>query len=86
MNKNLLSAIGVAIVGAIIAFVVCNLIMPELEPVSFQNVDASFTTDLTDPDPEVFNVRALNPTVEVYVGNCTDFDEFGQCISSEESH
>ncbi|MBR2998519.1 hypothetical protein IKF34_01970 [Candidatus Saccharibacteria bacterium] len=83
MNKKLLSAIGVAILGTIIAFVACNLLFSEIEPVSFKNVDASFTTDIPDPNPEIFNPRALNPTVEVYVGNCETFDEFGQCVVEE---
>ena len=28
------------------------------------------SSDVNDPDIESFNVDALNPTVEVYVGNC----------------
>ena len=35
------------------------------------------TADLTSPDPEVFNVDAINPTVEVYVGSCEDVDRNG---------
>ena len=38
--------------------------------------------ELTEPDEEIFNPRALNPTVEVYVGNCKEFDYNGQCIDN----
>jgi len=82
MNKNLLSSIGIAILGVIISFVACNLLLGEIEPVSIKDIDASFSTELAEPNPEVFNYRALNPTVEVYVGDCTNYDEFGQCVSS----
>lgn len=27
------------------------------------------TTDIVEPDPEVFNKNAINPTVEVIIGN-----------------
>ena len=30
----------------------------------------TITSELPDPDPETFNAYALNPTVEVYVGDC----------------
>ncbi len=26
-------------------------------------------------------MRALNPTVEVYVGDCTEYDIYGNCIN-----
>ena len=80
-DKNVLYSIVLAIVGATLAFILCNYLMPAIEPVEFNNVDASFSTELVDPDPEIFNYRALNPTVEVYVGDCTQFDEYGQCLT-----
>ena len=39
-----------------------------LAGVQFKTVDNS-SYSLAEPDPEVFNFRAVNPTVEVYVGS-----------------
>ena len=69
MKKDLVSSIGVAILGAVIAYFVCNLFIGPIEDVTLKTIDSSVNADLVDPDPEVFNYKALNPTVEVYVGN-----------------
>ena len=79
MKTDLASSIGIAIVGAVISFFVCNLFIGEIEDVSFKVIDSSVSTDLVEPDPEIFNYKALNPTVEVYVGDCTE-NNFGECI------
>ena len=80
MKTDLTTAIGVAIVGALIAFFVTNLLFGEIQEYSFKAVSGEIDTTLVSPDPEVFNYRALNPTVEVYVGDCTQTDSDGQCI------
>ena len=83
MKTDLASSIGVAIAGILIAYFVCNLFTGSIDDVTIKTVDSSFSTDIADPNPEVFNYRAINPTVEVYVGNddnCTEFDDDGQCI------
>ncbi|MBQ3436823.1 hypothetical protein IJG26_02645 [Candidatus Saccharibacteria bacterium] len=80
MKTDLATSIGVAIVGIIISFVVCNLFLGEIQEVSFTTVSSSVTTDVASPDPEVFNYKAINPTVEVYVGNCKEYNSFGQCV------
>ena len=80
MKTDLATAIGVAIVGALIAFFVTNLFMGGIEDYPVKTVSSEVSTDLEDPDPEVFNYKALNPTVEVYVGECKQFDSYGQCI------
>ena len=69
MKTDLATSIGIAIVGALIAFFVCNLFIGKIEDFSFSTLDTSVNTDLVEPDPEIFNYKALNPTVEVYVGN-----------------
>ena len=82
MKTDLVTSIGAAILGSIIAFVAVNMLLPEIEPVSFKKIDdPSMSYDLTEPDEEVFNARALNPTVEVYVGDCTEYDIYGNCIN-----
>ncbi|MBR2741146.1 hypothetical protein IKE83_02500 [Candidatus Saccharibacteria bacterium] len=80
MKTDLATAIGVAIVGALIAFFITNLFMGGIEDYPVKTVSSEVSTDLEDPDPEVFNYKALNPTVEVYVGECKQFDSYGQCI------
>lgn len=69
MKSELATAIGSAIIGALIAFFVTNLFLGEIEDVDVKTVNATVSTELAEPDPEVFNYRALNPTVEVYVGD-----------------
>lgn len=82
MKTDLATSIFAAVVGVVVAFIVCNLFLPELEPVSFSSLVSGGSTDyssLVEPSDEVFNFRALNPTVEVYVGQCTEYDENGRC-------
>ncbi len=62
------ASVGVAIIGTIVAFLVCNLFLGEIEPVTFKTVGDDVSSDLATPDENVFNFNALNPTVEVYVG------------------
>ena len=71
MKLDLATSVIVAIIGVVIAFFVTNLIMPGLEEVKFNTISGNSSYSLTDPSPEVFNYRALNPTVEVYVGQET---------------
>ena len=33
-----------------------------------------------EANPELFNYKALNPTVEVYVGDCDEVNQYGECI------
>ena len=83
MKSELASAIGAAIAGLLIGFFACNLFMGEIQPVDVKTVDGTVSTDLATPNPEVFNYKALNPTVEVYVGDCTEFDASGDCIEQD---
>ena len=71
MKTDLATSILAAVLGVGVAFLICNVLLPETETVSFKKLnstDSNYT--LTDPDINVFNYRALNPTVEVYVGDC----------------
>ena len=83
MKTDLTTSILAAIVGAAIAFFVCNLLVPELENVSIKNLSETTSYSLSQPDVDVFNFRALNPTVEVYVGQCQNFDANGNCIDDQ---
>lgn len=70
MKTDLATTIGVAIVGVLIAFFVCNYFIGPIAPISFLTVETDVDADLAEPDVNVFNYKALNPTVEVYVGDC----------------
>lgn len=80
MKNELFTAIFAAIAGVLIAFFVTNIFIGDIEDASVKTIDGTVSTDLIEPDPEVFNYKALNPTVEVYVGNCTQYNNNGQCI------
>lgn len=68
MKTELTTSVITAIVGALIAYFVCNIFVGEPTEVTFKTVE-SVDIELSEPSPEVFNYKALNPTVEVYVGD-----------------
>ena len=72
MKTDLVSSIGIAIVGVLIAYFVCNLFIGPIEDYTVNSVSTKVDASLDSPSPEVFNYKALNPTVEVYVGESTD--------------
>lgn len=80
MKTDLATSIITVIAGVIIAYFVTNLFTPTLEDVSFKVLDESVSSTLTDPNNEIFNYRSVNPTVEVFVGKCEEFNEKGECI------
>lgn len=83
MKTDLITAIGIAIVGVFVSYFCCSLFFGSDDSFkySFNTVDqSSASTTLADPDVNVFNYRALNPTVEVYVGNCENHNDEGECI------
>ena len=85
MKTDLITSIGAAIIGSVIAFLACNALIPAIEPVSYKKLDdASSNYELIEPDVNVFNYRALNPTVEVYVGDCDEYDDYGNCITDQD--
>lgn len=85
MKTDLFFSVGLAIFGTVIAYFVCDLLINELfkvENYTVKTIDSSISTDLVDPDPEVYNYKALDPTVEVYVGNCTEQNSYGECVEA----
>lgn len=83
MKNDLATAIGVGIFGLIVGFVICNLFLGNSEDVTYKSIDGNISTQVAEPDKEVFNAKALNPTVEVYVGNCERYDSYGNCIDEK---
>ncbi len=80
MKADLATSIAIAIAGTLIAYFCCNIFIGETEDFSFKTINSSVSTELAEPDPEIFNYKALNPTVEAYVGNCAKYNVYGQCI------
>lgn len=74
---DLLTAVGVFIGGVILAFLITNVFLTKPQDEKFKAIDHAVSSTLSEPDPEIFNMRALNPTVEVCVGcsNSSDEDE-----------
>ena len=83
MKTDLATSIIAAIIGVVAAYFITNLFIGEIESYSYTTVDSSVNSDLVEPNVEVFNYKALNPTVEVYVGECEEFDANGGCIDEE---
>ncbi len=80
VKTDLFTSIVAAIAGVLIAFFVTNMFIGPIEDVSYKKVGSSVNANITDPDPEVFNYKALNPTVEVYVGECIEYNQYGECV------
>lgn len=83
-QSDFISVAMVAVIGTIVAFMVCNALLgdPDEFKVSFKTVTA-VDGQLTNPNSEVFNYDAINPTVEVYVGTCEDVDRDGVLSKKE---
>ena len=83
-QSDVFTVIIVATVGTVAAAILCNLLLgdPNDKSVTFKTVNVIEAT-LADPDPEVFNPEAVNPTIEVYVGNCVDQDQNGTLDEAE---
>ena len=81
MKNELATAVIAALVGFGIAFVIVNLFFGPIEDVTVKTIKGEVDTSIAEPDPEVFNPKALNPTVEVYVGDdCINMSEAGECL------
>lgn len=83
MKTDLATSIIAAIICVIAAYFVCNLFLPGISEVSFKVLQSSDNNyNLVEPNEEVFNYRAIDPAVEVYVGQCEEYDTNGNCITN----
>ena len=80
MKNDFLTTIVIAVVGVIGGFLITNMLVGEIKSATVKTLEEGVSADLAEPNPEIFNYRALNPTVEVYVGNCDKRNEFGECV------
>lgn len=70
-NTDIALVIMIALVATVISYFVGNALLgdPNEKVTNVEYMDV-ISSDVGDPDVESFNSDALNPTVEVYVGNC----------------
>ena len=81
MKNDLATAILAAIVGVAVSYIALSmLILKDPEPVVVKGLNEATSIDLAEPSVDVFNYRAINPTVETYV-DCTNYDASGSCIN-----
>ncbi len=85
MKTELATSIFVAILGTVVAYFVCNMFLNAPEDVTLKTLSSNLTYTLTEPNSEIFNFRAVNPTVEVYVGQCQEYDDSGQCMEESDA-
>ncbi len=83
-QSDIFTIVIIALVGTLAAFFGVSSFLGDpdkatAEIVTVQDVSAS----LTEPDSELFNSYAINPTVEVYVGSCEDVDHNGILSQAE---
>lgn len=91
-RSDIFTIIIAASVGMLAAFLASNAILgdPNMEKASFKVVK-EITSNVDEPDPELFNREAINPTVEVEVGVCEDTngngildkDERDKCLGND---
>lgn len=83
-QSDIFSIIIIATVGTLVAYFAVNSFLgdPNLKSENITTIDA-ISASVLEPDPEFFNAAAINPTVEVYVGDCEDIDHNG-ILSREE--
>lgn len=83
-QSDIITVVLIAAIGVVVSAFACNALLgnPDEASVSFKMVEM-IESGLAQPDPEVFNTSAVNPTVEVYVGNCEDVDQNGTLDSAE---
>ena len=83
-QSDIFTILVVATVGVVVSSFLVNMLLgdPNTKSVTFKTIEVIEAT-LASPDPEVFNSEAINPTIEVYVGDCVDQDQNGQLDEAE---
>ena len=83
MKTDLFTSIIIFVAGTAVAFVATNMMVPPVEDFEFKTITIEDDASLVAPNNEIFNYRAINPTVEVYVGEgCELYDEDGACVDN----
>lgn len=84
MKTDLATAIIVGIIGVVISyFMLSSFILKDPESVTIKSLESATSVELKEPSNEIFNYRAINPTVETYV-DCANYDSTGSCLNEEQ--
>lgn len=68
MKSSLITSAIIFVAGTVVAFIAGDMLMPKIEDFSIKTINIENSATLSEPNIEIFNYRAINPTVEVYVG------------------
>ncbi len=74
-NTDIAMIILVAAISVALSYFLGNAILgnPNDRVEEFSYIETVSGT-VESPDPETFNDKAINPTIEVYIGNCGPFE------------
>lgn len=74
-QSDIITIVLITMIGTIAAGFAVNAILgnPDEASESWKTIKV-VESSLVAPNPDTFNADAINPTVEVYVGNCVDLD------------
>ena len=82
-QSDVISIVAIAVVGFVISYLIVGMFMkPDEAKVTVKKVNPIDIT-VKMPDSDLFNINAINPTVEVYIGNCVDADQDGVLSDAE---
>ena len=77
-QSDIFTIIIIASIGMVAAFFASNALLGNPDELSMKHKTITpISTEIVEPDPETFSLDAINPTVEVYVGQCEDVDQNG---------
>lgn len=82
---DLASALLVGFICVIVAYFLCNFLVGEVKTQTVRTLKTSATATVEEPSVEVFNYKAINPTVEAYIGECQNYNTDGTCIEGNNS-
>ncbi|HEU5121807.1 MAG TPA: hypothetical protein VFT59_03095 [Candidatus Saccharimonadales bacterium] len=72
-KSDIAMIILIASISVLIAYFIAKAIIGDVGNQSAKvKTTEEITTEITEPDPTVFNENAINPTVEVIIGNSQD--------------
>lgn len=68
-KSDIAMIILIASISVLIAYFVAKMVIGDVKTGTVKvKIAEPITTDITQPDPTVFNSNAINPTVEVIIG------------------
>lgn len=84
-TSDWISMVAIALIGAAFSVWITNMILgdPDKASLTYKYMNP-ISSAVAEPDVDIFNVNAINPTVEVYVGSCMDQDGDGVINSAEQ--